>query len=82
MLDRSLAARVGGELFLICPRCRLSMRSGERAAHSATCPRCRARAGVPVELFCSRLPASELYGEGPAGEPAGRLAHVEPRHER
>ena len=50
-------------VFLVCPRCRLSIPSGARGVTGTPCPRCSARAGVAVELFCSRLPASELYGE-------------------
>lgn len=54
----------GNSSFLNCPRCGLSIRPKVSWLTVEFCPRCIARARTPVKLFCSTLPAAELYGEG------------------
>ena len=62
-------------LFLVCPRCGLSIGPSARSPAIAHCPRCDARALIRVELFRSALPAAELYSEGsaPNGHPNGAV---------
>ena len=57
--------------FLNCPRCGLSIRPKATWPAIEHCPRCLARASVPVKLFGSPLPPTELYPEGsvPSGRP-------------
>jgi hypothetical protein len=50
--------------FLNCPRCGLSVRPKPSWLTVEYCPRCMARARIPVKLFSSTLPAAELYPEG------------------
>ena len=50
--------------FLNCPRCGLSIRPKASWLAVEYCPRCMARARIPVKLFSSALPAAELYPEG------------------
>lgn len=57
MIDRGLT-------FLNCPRCGLSIRPKVSWLTVEHCPRCIARARIPVKLFSSTLPAAELYPEG------------------
>jgi hypothetical protein len=57
MIDRGLT-------FLNCPRCGLSIRPKVSWLTVEYCPRCIARARVPVRLFSSTLPGAELYPEG------------------
>jgi hypothetical protein len=47
--------------YLVCPRCRLSIRPRARWMTHQHCPRCIARAHVTVELFTSAIPADQLY---------------------
>lgn len=53
-------------LFLNCPRCGLSIRPRARWLAIEHCPRCMARAQIPVSLFASPLPTAELYPDGSA----------------
>lgn len=57
-------------VFLNCPRCGLSIRQKSQAAHREHCPRCLARAQMPVRLFVSTRPTTEWYryGSGPYAE--------------
>lgn len=50
--------------FLNCPRCGLSIRLKVSWLTVEHCPRCIARAAIPVKLFTSTLPAAELRLEG------------------
>jgi hypothetical protein len=56
--------------FLNCPRCGLSIQpkvswmTVEYCPRFEYCPRCMARARIPVKLFSSTLPAAQLYPEG------------------
>ena len=50
--------------FVNCPRCGLSIRPKASWLAVEYCPRCMARARIPVKLFSSALPAAELYPEG------------------
>jgi hypothetical protein len=50
--------------FLNCPRCGLSLRPRAGWLTIEHCPRCMARARIPVTLFFSPLPTIELYREG------------------
>ena len=61
----------GSSSFLNCPRCGLSIRPKVSWLAVEHCPRCIARARIPVKLFSSTLPAAELYPEGavPTAEP-------------
>jgi hypothetical protein len=67
-------------LFLNCPRCGLSIKPKARWLALEYCPRCMARARVPVKLFSSTLPAAELYDDNaaPNAEPRERT-HVQTR---
>jgi hypothetical protein len=72
MNDRQdLAGRDKAALFLNCPRCGLSIKPKARWLAPEHCPRCLARARIPVRLFSSTLPAAELYDDNaaPNGEP-------------
>jgi hypothetical protein len=60
--------------FLNCPRCGLSIRPKARWMTVEHCPRCLARARVAVEMFSSRLPASELYHEVGPPHPGNQSA--------
>ncbi|MFZ0383663.1 MAG: hypothetical protein WCD11_30145 [Solirubrobacteraceae bacterium] len=53
-----------GSRFLNCPRCGLSIRPRAPWLAIEHCPRCMARAQIPVTLFASPLPPAELYPEG------------------
>lgn len=64
-------------LFLNCPRCGLSLKPRRRWLAIEHCPRCLARARVPVRMFSSPLPARELYAAGAA--PDRRLQDLQPR---
>jgi hypothetical protein len=70
-LDRTLSSTVlshdpvdsaRAAQFLNWPRCGLSIRPKVHWLALEYCPRCRAR--IPVRLFSSALPASELYRGG------------------
>ena len=50
--------------FLNCPRCGLSLRPRVGWLTIEHCPRCMARARIPITLFFSPLPTIELYREG------------------
>ena len=50
--------------FLNCPRCGLSLRPRAGWSTIEHCPRCMARARIPITLFVSPLPTIELYREG------------------
>lgn len=63
---RGPARTVDGPLFLICPRCALSIRVRTPWLLVEHCPRCVASAHIPVRLFRSPLPAEELYANGSA----------------
>jgi hypothetical protein len=67
-------------LFLNCPRCGLSIKPKARWLALEYCPRCMARARIPVKLFSSTLPAAELYDDNaaPNAEPRERT-HVRTR---
>ena len=85
----------GGLMFLICPRCGLSLKPRARRLAGEHCPRCMGRARIPVRLFSSPLPVAELYAEdsAPSAEQAhrtdratgqraprpGAALHIEPR---
>ena len=56
----------GGESFLNCPRCGLTIKPRAPWLAIRFCPRCLARSQSVVELFSSALPAEALYGEGSA----------------
>jgi hypothetical protein len=69
-LDRTLSSTVlshdpvdsaRAAQFLNWPRCGLSIRPKVHWLALEYRPRCRARARIPVRLFSSALPASELY---------------------
>jgi len=77
-----ISGRSSEAAFLICPRCRLSIRASARWQDAPHCPRCTARAGVPVQLFHSTLPASELYDDGPGSGASRRLRSREAVLER
>ena len=47
--------------YLICPRCRLSIRLRGPSLRIVHCPRCVAHTRTLVELFASALPAEQLY---------------------
>ena len=64
-LDREASAP-----YLICPRCRLSIRLRGPSLRIVHCPRCVARTRTLVELFASTLPAEQLYDD--AATLAGR----------
>jgi len=57
-------------VYMICPRCGLSIEARIRWLASRHCPRCLARSRMAVELFSSQLPAALLYADG-APSPAG-----------
>jgi Zn-finger nucleic acid-binding protein len=61
----SLPAR-SGTAFLNCPRCGLSIRRKSESMNIENCPRCLARAQLPVRLFVSARPTIEWYREGSA----------------
>lgn len=64
-----------GGLFLNCPRCGLSIRPRRPWLAIEHCPRCLARARIPITLFSSTLPAAELYHPGcTPGEPTNAKA--------
>jgi hypothetical protein len=54
----------GASSFLNCPQCGLSIRPKVSWLTVEYCPRCMARARIPVKLLSSTLPAAELYPEG------------------
>ena len=56
----------GGESFLNCPRCGLTIKPRAPWLAIRFCPRCLARSQSAVELFSSALPAEALYAEGSA----------------
>jgi hypothetical protein len=58
------AGRARAPSFLNCPRCGLSARAKTRLLRIEYCPRCMARALIPVRLFSSALPTVEMYREG------------------
>jgi hypothetical protein len=68
------ARRDHGAVFLNCPRCGLSIEPKARWLALEYCPRCMARARIPVKLFSSTLPTAELYPDGaaPNAEPRER----------
>jgi hypothetical protein len=57
MIDRTSS-------LLNCPRCGLSIRPKVSWLTVEHCPRCIARARIPVKLLSSTLRAEELYPEG------------------
>jgi hypothetical protein len=70
-----------GPVFLTCPRCRLSIRPRRPWLVIEHCPRCLARARIPVLLFSSPLPADDLYEDraaagGPAAVPPVRVSRA------
>jgi hypothetical protein len=69
-VSQSRPSRVG-LLHLNCPRCGLTITPRMAWLTIEHCPRCMARAGRAVPLFCSPLPASQLYAAGaaPDGDP-------------
>lgn len=58
------AASARAVSFLNCPRCGLSIRPKASWLTIEHCPRCIARARIPIKLFSSPLPTTELYREG------------------
>ena len=79
MATHDLAANERASSFLICPRCGLSVKARTGWLTVEYCPRCIARAQIPVRLFSSPLPSSELYRDGLA--PNARSATADQRHE-
>ena len=79
MATEELATSDRDTAFLICPRCGLSIQPRARWLTVEHCPRCIARAQIPVRLFSSPLPSSELYRDGLA--PNARSATTDQRHE-
>jgi hypothetical protein len=73
------AVGTDGSLFLNCPRCGLSIRPRARWLAIEHCPRCMARAQIPVSLFASPLPSAELYPEGSAPDVERRGATINQR---
>ncbi|MGB0092460.1 MAG: hypothetical protein WBP81_08000 [Solirubrobacteraceae bacterium] len=59
-----LAASARAVSFLNCPRCGLSIRPKTSWLTIEHCPRCIARARIPIKLFSSPLPTTELYRAG------------------
>jgi hypothetical protein len=64
--------------FLNCPRCGLNIQPKVSWMTVEYCPRCMARARIPVKLFSSTLPAAQLYPEGsmPTGEYQGMTTTI------
>lgn len=50
-------------IYLICPRCGLSIGLRARWLAVSHCPRCIAHTRTAVELFTSQLPADLLYAD-------------------
>jgi len=63
---RDPASKAQSSVFLNCPRCGLSIKPRARWLAIEHCPRCLARARVPVTLFASPLRTAELYPDGMA----------------
>jgi hypothetical protein len=64
--------------YLVCPRCRLSIRSSRLGPAMSTCPRCTVQAGMEIPLFRSSTPADSELGalEGPAPQGSTRTSRV------
>jgi hypothetical protein len=77
---RDPASKAQSSVFLNCPRCGLSIKPRARGLAIEHCPRCLARARVPVTLFSSPLPTAELYSDGtaPSLEPQQTVKTVKP----
>lgn len=80
-----LAASARAVSFLNCPRCGLSIKPKTSWLTIEHCPRCIARARIPIKLFSSPLPTTELYRAGFApnasattDQAAGRLPGSSP----
>lgn len=56
----------GGQCFLTCPRCRLTIKLRAPWLAIRFCPRCLARSETVIELFSSPVPAEMLYADGSA----------------
>ena len=77
MAIHDLAANEPATSFLICPRCGLSIKPKAGWLTVEYCPRCTARARIPVRLSSSPLSSGELYRDGFA--PNTRSARGDPR---
>ena len=77
---RDPASKAQSSVFLNCPRCGLSIKPRGGWLAIEHCPRCLARARVPVRLFSSRLPTAKLYSDGmaPSLEPEQTVKTVKP----
>lgn len=72
---RDQGASTRRELYLICPRCRLSLSPRVGWLTIEHCPRCFGRTQTAVPMLSSPLPAAELYHEhstpGPPADVTG-----------
>jgi hypothetical protein len=64
MAVHELAANERATSFRICPRCGLSIKPRAGWLTVEYCPRCIARARIPVRLSTTPLPSSELDRDG------------------
>jgi uncharacterized C2H2 Zn-finger protein len=65
--------------FLNCPRCGLGIKPRAPGLTVEHCPRCMALARIPVKLFASPLPPSELHPPGAAPGDLKRSLKRRPR---
>jgi DoxX-like family len=72
---------LGAQVSTGCPRCGLTIEPRARWLTIEHCPRCLARARIPVRMFSSPLSSAELYADGSAPRPekgGGRSGRARP----